>query len=444
MTSSPTPSSNPGRWSSSRSKDGRGAPPSRRWWNWAVTLLLACGPSAPGQPIEPADPPVDAAPLRELITFVGATPEDQGVRSPGTSVRRLVYVKNGSVGAVQVRIIGKTCACVEASVAREIVEAGKAGEVAFTAPVVEADGQQRHGVHVVVEPLDGAGGEPVRGWLWVSWTPDVDIMAFPSKLAVSAVRGEPASSELVVRRTGRRALTLRGFSAPGIPGCRVGAIAEERGLLRLRITVDSQSPLTAMGTVTLDVGGDSVKQVKIPLCVTILPDLFTEPSGVTVTAGSVVEPIRLRLKCRGQKWPAGITVEAADVLAWLRVEIVHPEPERGIEPFLRVSADRATETPLGGEITLRDAGGNVVGLIPIAVLPRGEKSPRAAEGAGGTSSNIPPWSLPPAVSRSCRRSRRRAISPARSSRSRGGSSGARRTRCCWGRRGRARRSRWPT
>ncbi|HYE03024.1 MAG TPA: DUF1573 domain-containing protein [Phycisphaerales bacterium] len=243
-----------------------------------------------------------------LISVVETDEPDRGVIAVGLPVRRVVVLSNGSTKAVQLRVVRKSCGCIEAKLSREALAPGEFAELELSGYSTEAAVPQRHAAEVAVLTLDESGVqvEAETHSIGMSYTPDIEAVILPPFVVMRARAGDTRSGHDVwIRRVDGRPAKLARLDLPET-WLTAQPLAHHENHTVLRLEPGTRVPGLYRGLLHVAVASDqSGEHAPIDVSLRVLPSATARPAGIIIRTSGAPEPVVLtvRVRCHSSDTP---------------------------------------------------------------------------------------------------------------------------------------------
>jgi len=343
-------------------------PLTMRWAACLASLLtIAVGSAAPNLTPVP-DPPV-------RIDL--SDPEDRGTLNVGDQATRSVKVENTSGKPIEIRVIAKSCTCLNVKHPERLAP-GEAGTISFGTPVVEAAGAQRHGIRfaAVTAGEDGLAGSSYEFLVPLSYTPNVEVICTAVPETAVAVAGTVKELSIYVRRVDGKAPELTGVTTPPwITGKKFRVLPDASGVGVLALSAESQSPGLVEGVVTIT--PPAAEPQRLMLRVRFVSPACFEPAGVAVLPSDTGVLVRRSTVAarEGVTLPGDWTVRVrADGLPMGVVSA----SRHGVDVVVRLDTDGVRRVKANGTagVDIVSVDGKVLGSLPVVWLAASAPAPR--------------------------------------------------------------------
>lgn len=331
---------------------------------WAACLLAACSPAIARLQESRADDRATEPARGELASLrvVAADPEDAGRVHVGSTVRRRVEFTNVLDVPVDLAVSTKTCGCLDARFGAETVGPGARVELVLTVPVAPGAGEQAHSVTFTAGWSGGGARRTEQGVCLVRFTPDIQYVIHPSRVALGVIRGDSIRFEVVVRWTRPSA------PAPeldegrcSLPGWSIEAVDAPDDTVR-RYVVRGAAAEVGLFDAELSWDSPDGSTLRVPVRLRVLDPWRSRNGGVVIgklDEGSTVRTtVELVPRRAGGPAPASVQLDPEVPGVSARLASAHG---------LDVQVRRGPNMPSVGACAavIKDKDGNRLGVVPV-------------------------------------------------------------------------------
>lgn len=247
-----------------------------------VAVAALVGGAAARQAQPPAGAASKAAP--PLVRLNEDEEADRGLVRIGEPVVRRVTLENVCGAEVGLRVVGTSCPCTVARLGQATLRPKESTWLELETTAAEVGSQQRYTALVEATVTDSVGlvtqRQPVS--VAIAYTPDILAVVEPRFVALTAVPGEPATIDLLVRRLDGKRADVERVLPPG-EWVRLKSVSRSKedpnwAVLTLESATDALG--IHHGLMDVQVLGEPKARNQVQVSLRVLPRLIADPPGI--------------------------------------------------------------------------------------------------------------------------------------------------------------------